>query len=258
MFRLFAPLLAAFLCLAQAPPDPSAAPPDDVDRSLRARITEFYQDLVDSKFRQAEALVAEETRDFYYASNKPKLVGFEITKIDYTERFTRAKVLTNCEQYLPQPEFASKPIKIATPSYWKLVDGQWYWYIDPEAARQTPFGKININPSSAAPGSTPPVIPRAADVLRNLKKQVSADKAAVSLKAGESDQVTISNNAPGTVSISLHGNVPGVDVKLDRMNMKTGEKATLTFRAGSTAKPGSVSILVEQTNQVIPIQVSVN
>ena len=77
------------------------------------------------------------------------------------------------------------------------------------------------------------------------------------MKPGESGHVTITNSAPGAMNISLTGSVPGVEVKLDRTVLNTGEKAVLTVRAGDDAKSGVLSIQVEQTNQVIPIQVAI-
>jgi hypothetical protein len=41
------------------------------------------------------------------------------------------------------------------------------------------------------------------------------------------------------------------------MNIGAGEKGILTLRAGKDAKPGVLSLRVEQTNQVIPIQVKI-
>jgi hypothetical protein len=56
--------LIGFLCAVAAAQQPaelfSKAPPT-VDAALRARISKFYQLHVESKFRQAEALVAEDT-----------------------------------------------------------------------------------------------------------------------------------------------------------------------------------------------------
>jgi hypothetical protein len=87
--------------------------------------------------------------------------------------------------------------------------------------------------------------------------QVKADKSVVSLKPGIEEQVTITNGAQGQVSLELTGKVPGVEVKLDRMNLAAGEKAILRLRASNDAKPGVLSLRVEQTNQVIPIQVKI-
>jgi hypothetical protein len=257
MFRPLVLLSCAACCFAQAPADLFNRPPADVDRALRARISEFYQDHVDGKFRLADALVAEDTKDFFYASNKPKYLSFEIQRIDYSEGFTRAKATILCEQYVMMPGFTDKPLKVPTPSTWKLVDGQWYWYVDQDALRQTPFGPMQ--PGPASPGGAPPrlpAIPSGKD-LAFIFSQVKADKPAVSLKLGEPEQVTITNGAQGQVTLSLTGTLPGIDVKLDRMNLGSGEKAVVTLRAGNNAKPGVLSLRVEQTNQVIPIQVRI-
>jgi hypothetical protein len=260
MFRSIALLICATACFAQSPADLFNRPPEDVDRALRARITEFYQDHVEGKFRQAEALVAEDTKDYYYSANKTKYLSFEIRKIDYSEGFTRAKALIMCEQYIMMPEFNNKPMKVPTPSTWKLADGQWYWYVDQDALRQTPFGKMTPGPypKGAAPATAmPPSIPNLEQMEKLFSQQVKVDKTSVTLKPGESEQVTITNGAKGPITVELMGKIPGVDVKLDEMNIPAGEKAVLTLRAGAAAKPGVLSVLVEQTNQVFSIQVNV-
>ena len=250
-------LLAVFAVgsFAQNAGDAFNKPPADVDEALRARITEFFDLHVKGEFRKAEALVAEDTQDLYYSSSKTKYVSFEIGRIDYSEDFTRAKATVLCEQYIMLPGFLGKPMKIPIPSTWKLVDGTWYWYVDPESLRMTPFGKMNPGTARESAPKTIPAIPTT--VPDYIYEQVKADKASVSLKVGESEQVTVTNSAPGTMNISVTGSLPGVEVKLDRTVLNTGEKAVLTFQASNEAQSGVLSIQVEQTNQVIPIQVAI-
>jgi hypothetical protein len=247
-------LFAATLLFAQAD-NPFDRPPADVDQALRGRITEFYQLHVKADFRHAEAYVAEDTKDFYYSHNKPQYLGFEIGRINYSENYTRAKATVIVEQYVMMPGFNDKPIKAPIPSTWKVVDGKWYWYVDPEALRDSPFGKMTAGktPGSAAAPALPP-IPSSADFLFT---QVKLDKQSVTLTPGEPAEVTVMNGAPGVMSISLSAMLPGVDGKLDRTTLKAGEKAVLTLRAGSKAKPGVINVVVEQTNQFLPIQVNV-
>jgi hypothetical protein len=253
MLRSLALTVCAGVCFAQAPADLFNRPPADVDRALRARITEFYQDHVDGKFRQAEALVAEDTKDFFYTHNKPRYLSFEIQSINYSEGFTRAKATILCEQYVMIPGFTDKPLKVPTPSTWKVVDGQWYWYVDQEALRDSPFGKMTPGPGAS---TGLPALPSPNEMMF-IFSQVKADKTAVSLKPGVPEQITLTNSAQGLLSLSLTGTVPGVDAKLDRMNLGAGEKAVMTLRAGGNAKPGVLSLRVEQTNQVIAIQVGI-
>jgi hypothetical protein len=245
-------LLGASLCLAQAPSDPPK-PPEDVDRALRARVTEFYQDHVDGKFRQAEALVADDTKDFFYSASKPKYLSFEIAGIKYMDNFTRANVTIVLEQYIMMPGFTDKPVKVPAPSMWKLVDGQWYWYVDQATLHQTPFGGAKDGPASTP---TPIAIPKAEDMVY-IFTLVKADKQAVNLKPGETEKVTITNSAKGAMVISLSGKIEGVQMSLDRQNLQAGEQAVLTIKAESQAKSGGLAVQVSPTGQTIPIQVNV-
>jgi hypothetical protein len=255
MFRFILLAIFATGSFAQNAVDPFNKPPANVDQALRARIAEFYDLHVRGEFRKAEALVADDTKDIYYSTNKTKYLSFAIDRIDYSDNFTRAKATVLCEQNIMLPGFMGKPMKVPIPSTWKLVDDTWYWYVDPDSLRMTPFGKMNPGATREPASPSIPAIPTT--VPDFIYQQVKADKASVALKAGESGQVTITNSAPGAMNISLTGSVPGVEVKLDRAVLKTGEKAVLTVRAGDNAKSGVLSIQVEQTNQVIPIQVAI-
>ena len=254
MFRFTLPALFTACLFAQAG-DPFNRPPADVDEALRARIHEFYQFHVKGDFRHAEALVAEDTKDFYYSHNKPQYLSAEISRIDYSDHFTKAKATVLCEQYVMMPGFNDKPLKVPIPSTWKLVDGKWYWYVDPEALRDSPFGKMTAGQTPSKGGAPAlPVIPDNADFLLT---QVKLDKNTVTLIAGETETVAISNGAPGVMNISLSAMLPGVEGKLDHTSLKSGDRATLTLRTTGNAKPGVINVMVEQTGQFLPIQVNV-
>ena len=249
MLRFGVFCLCASLCLAQS----AAKPPAGVDEALRGRINQFFQDLVESKFRQAEALVADDSKDIYYNSQKPTYLSFTIKSIEYSDDFTRAKADTVCETLIAVEGFAGKPIKMTVGSTWKLTNGEWFLYIDPESMRKTPFGIMTGGPGTRPPGA-PATIPT--DPGFALGK-VKADKETITLKAGETGEVTFTNSAQGMMSISLVGRIAGVDPKLDRMNLNSGEKAVLSLQTHAGAHSGTLSIQVEQTNEVIPIQVNI-
>jgi hypothetical protein len=258
MFRL--PLLALLAVLAgvsfaQDANEVFNKPPARVDRALRERITEFYQDHVKQEFRKAEALVAPDSKEFFYSHNKPNYLSCEIAKIVYSDNFKRAMATMKCSQYVMVPGFADKPLTVPFGSTWKVVDGKWDWYVDMEALRNTPFGKIKPGPPGApSEVRLPAVMPQNADFVMEL---VKADKTSVSLKPGQSETVTIRNGAPGIMDVALADTIPGVEAKLDHGNLKVGDKALLTLLAGDGAKSGLITVKVEQTGQVIPIQVSV-
>ena len=258
MRRLSVFLWTAGLCFAQRP-DPNQ-PPAAVDQALRARITEFFQLHVDGKFRQAEGLVAPDTKDFYYTTTKPRYLSFQIKSIEYAEGFTRARTVVLAKTLLLVPGFTDHPMELPITGNWKVIDGQWYWFVDPEELRMTPFGKMSSSPPPTDPAAAPPTgtpaIP-SADQMQFIFTQLKVDKPVVTLKAGESEQVTLTNTADGIVNILLRGTVPGVDVKLDRVALKAGEKAVLSLRANPGAESGALSIQVEQTNQIVPIHVKI-
>jgi hypothetical protein len=255
-FALFALFAAA--AFAQ-PNDPfKAKPPADVDAALRARIQEFFDLHIKGQYRKAEQLVAEDTKDFFYQRNKPTYLSCELSRIDYSENFTKANAMSVCEQYVMIPGFTDKPMKMPTPNAWKLVDGKWYWYVDQEALRITPWGKMTPGPFPTKGAAPPPPslanIPTSADFLFN---QIQLDKDAVRLKAGESAEVTIRNGAPGLMSLSLPAALPGVEAKLDKSTLPAGGKAVLTLRAAKGAKSGVLNVQVEPTMHLLPIQITI-
>jgi hypothetical protein len=250
MLRLTAlPLLVA-VGFAQS----TVKPPAEVDQALRARISEFYRLHMSAEFRKAEALVAEDTKDYYYNSSKPQYLSFDILQIDYSDNFTRAKAMTLCEQQMLIPGADIKALKMRTPSTWKLENGQWYWYVDLKSAWQTPFG-----PSASGSGKSggPPGMPADFTKADFVFNQVKVDKPSVTLQPGESAQVTFTNSAPGPMKVLLHDRAPGVESQLEHGDMKAGEKAVLTLKASSTAKSGVASVRIEQTGEVLKVQVTV-
>jgi hypothetical protein len=264
MFRYIALSLWAGLCLAQtAPGNTAGPPPPGVDEALRARINQFYQLQVDAKYRQAESLVAEDTKDFYYAAGKPKYLSFEISQIIYSDNFTRAKAVTLCEEHILVLGFADKPIKAPIRSTWKLVDGEWFYYVDPDSLGQTPIGLKSPNAGvkgNGAPPGMPAGMPTAEQIQKMLEQVntlVKVDKDAVDLKPGETAKVTIINASSGFMSVVIQTALDGLDVTPERLELKAQGNAVLTLRATATAKSGSLTLQVEQTNQVIPIQVKI-
>lgn len=243
--------LCAELCLAQTS---SRKPPAGVDKELRARVNQFFQLLVDAKYRQAEALVAEDSKDAYYDGQKPKFLSYEVKSIEYSNEFTHARVMLLCQTLVAVPGFAGTAIKVSVGSDWKLVNGEWYWWVDPETARHTPFGPMNAGPGPRRPPGMPAVLPTDPGFVLS---KVKADKTMLKLHAGETGEVRFTNSADGQMSISLMGKIPGVDVKMDRLNIDVGGKAVLSVTTHPDAQSGTLSVQVEQTGEVIPIQVQI-
>lgn len=262
MPRISLLVLATTALWAQTAAQKGPEPPPDVDKALRARVNEFCELHKQGKFRQAEQMVADDTKDYFYNSGKPRYVSYEIQSITYSQDFTKATAMVICEQYLPAPGFQTKTVKLLTPFNWKIENGLWMWYVDQDALLMTPFGKMSLGPRTGAsaaappPGTPPPpMIPATVDQFFNL---IKVDKTALSLKPGASDQVVISNGTPGLVGLEIAQQVPGVEAKLDSATVPAGGKAVLTVRAGQQATGGVIGLRVKPIGPRIAIQVSVS
>ncbi|HXJ38599.1 MAG TPA: hypothetical protein VNH18_04930 [Bryobacteraceae bacterium] len=253
--------LASFLpaVFGQNPADLFTKAPPEMDEALRSRISKFYQTQVDGHPRQSEQYVAEDSKDYFFEMRKPRILAYEIREIDYADNFTKATVITFAQLYVKFPGFDKKPLSMPVKTLWKVVDGQWYWYIDPETINDTPFGKSSSPGPPAAAGGKIPDISQGPNP-ESLYKQVRADKQNVRLKSGEasSDHVTISSRLPGVVTLRLQANnIPGVEIKLDHTQLKPGESATLAFHAeprpGVSRSPFTAVVVVAPINLAIPI-----
>ena len=163
-----------FLCSQTAVELFKKAPPS-VDDALRARVNEFYQYHVDKKFRKADALVAEESKDMFYAALKQEPLSFKINEIQYEENFTKAKVMSLLKVDRGVP-FGGGIVRMDLPvqSYWKVIDGQWFFYLPERPCRPTPMGPCRA--------FTPEEL-EAAKQQTALKEQIQ--KAMEQAKAGE-------------------------------------------------------------------------
>lgn len=295
--------ICLFLLSAAFADTPVAAPPKappEVEAALRDRVSQFFQYQIQGKFYKAEQFVAEESKDFFVGSNKNTYTSYEIQGIQYSEDFTKATVLVRVNRMVALEGFLGHPVPWSVPSRWKIENGLWCWYVNPDDLRTTPFGIMprgstlytGAPPALTAPPGMPASLPGAAPAAlppglppglqRGLPPGgaipgavqpgalpgaavgvVAADRNLVQLKtdAPSSGRVHILNLMPVPVNLSLqYATVPGLTVKLDRTDLKAGEKAAVIFQTAGAIKPPAqtltVGVRVEQTRQTIPIKVS--
>jgi len=204
--------------------------------------------------------------------------------IEYAPDFKAAQAVVMATRSIPAEGFMGHPVKAKALSRWKLENGQWCYYVDPQKdmpvspfARFLPPGMappaagvppgaraLPPLPPGAAQGAPPgapggPPAPRPGPIPTALR----VDKTALELKAAgpSSGQVTISNSTPFPQTLSLADpKAPGLEVKLDRVNLNPGEKAVLSVQwsGGAEAAPRATGIVVtvERTGQRIQIPVS--
>ncbi len=209
-------LLVVLSALAQTP-----------EGALRARVSKFYQAYVDGKARLVEPMVAEDTKEKWFASEKIRYGSFEIGKIEFNEDRTRAKVVVLAEatMHVRGTSFSGK---VPAASTWKIEEGEWRYFIDPnEPAREA--RKVRI--------------PEPAELLG----KVTASKSEVRLcGCGEPVfDVAINNGMPGEVHLTLEPvNVPGLRVSLKDSSLKSQQSTKLVIEYDGSDKPPAAPVSV--------------
>jgi hypothetical protein len=253
--------------------------PPDIDEALHARITKFYQAFVDGKFRQADAYVAEESKDVFFAAEKRRYKACSINNVTYSDNYTKAKAVVSCDTdyFAMGRQF---PIKLPVTSVWKIENGEWVWYVIPitdQTEYNSPFGPVARPPlpgekgSESAPAQPKSVIQQLASPTQ-VMSAVKADRDSLQFNSAKSskEELTVKNTMPGNVTLTASTGILGLKVTPAKVEIHANEeiKVAVTFDPKDPAltcsaclahpqnRPaGEVTFRVEPTGQVIPIQV---
>ncbi len=246
-------------------------PPPEVDKALRARVTEFFELHVDGNYRKAFEMVAEDTKDYYFANQKIHPKSFQITGVKFSDNFAKATVDLTTDQEMPQAEFRGAVVPIPMTTLWKIEEGKWVWYRDASHdTRLTPFGESDlskitpgdkVSPADLSKVVAPDQLKRmAADILH----QAGIDKPEVTLATDKpsSAVVTFHNGQPGTVKVMIAGGktLAGFTSALDKADVGPNENAVLklTYDPPAGATPpaqGTVRLIVQPFDQVFDVAV---
>jgi len=238
VFTAIVPALVA-VAWAQQP----AVPTPESEAALRARAQQFYQLELEKKFRQAEAFVAEDTKDYYFNNGKPDIKNFRIDQIEFSPDGTKAKLIVNITSMMAAPAMGAMEFSASVPMTWKLDNGEWCWYKVAETEIDTPFGKWKVGDGGSG---SPPPMPAGMPDPSKLKTAVSIDRTSIDLTAGSQkvETVTITNHLPAPIDL-----VPGPDgpkgliMAIDKKKLAPEEKAVISFSTSGTEKPiGTVRI----------------
>jgi len=253
--RLFLlPAAAATVWAQQAAPAE-----EETKKALVARVTEYFRLMQEKKYRQAESMVADESKDDYYNGKKPDIKGFDIMKVDLAPGADVATVTVKAKVLVLMLGAGAQIFDMPSPTHWKLVDGKWYWFIPEEVKHTTPFGKIQTDPASAL-DALPNTKGKAPD-LGALMGQVTIDRLNVTFTAKDPEQtVTISNGLPGPSDLRVDPHVEfikGLTVTVSTLHLDSGGKATVRLRwDGKTAISDTVEIRASPLNLAFDIEVA--
>ncbi len=242
----------------------SASAPDAVKESLAARVSAFYGFFQAGKFRDAEAIVLEESRDIFYGIQKSRIFGFDIKSLEFTEDFKSARVFVTCKMTVPM--MGHKPFDIPINSEWRWRDGDWFMRFgprrSPDGSIQTPFGPMK---SSSSPGASHSggLLPGASvrPTLDSLKNMFHADRTELRMSGSEPGEQAISvrNQAVGPLTLSVHGRLPpGMQVELpERIEADGRGKIRFVYTPGEEPLQGRhvVELNVLPIGQILKISI---
>ena len=258
---LFSSLFAAELTADTTPQQPPAR----AEQQLRARVDAFSKLLVSEKYREAEQFVLPGSRNAYYTAEKPRLLDFEIKKIDWEDHFQAATVEMASNVTMRRATIGSFEVKTAYYSHWKLVKGKWLFYYPHVLERQTPFGVMKVNPDLARESGMnfdEELAKGRAELAAARLKTFAADRVSVSLPEKDSSEtIILSNLLPGPIRLGFQRTSgSGFDVVLKAIEL--GPKATAELKIYRSSlnkagfKPGSVVVRAYPTGQTMAIAVN--
>jgi len=266
-------LLAAACCFAQTPPP-------EVDRALRARVNEFMGYHVTGEFMKAWDYVAEDTRNYYFSTNKNQYLSFKIGNIEYSDNFTKALVEVEGQRKIRlSVEFPEtivvQPMKLS----WKIENGKWVWYVKPTLDCPTPMScdphgkpwpqqqaQARVEAQAEAANNAiplPKLDQKTMDAqAREILKQSQIDKPEIAMTASvaSTQRVVFHNGAPGSVKVYVQGpSLEGFTATMEKNDVGANQDVgiNLHWEPGKATPPLALTVTVdvEPFGQVFPITV---
>ena len=262
------------LALAQIPSDVFDKAPPAIDDALRTRVEAFYQAHVDGKFRAADQYVAEDSKDAFFAAEKTKYKGFQVSKITYSDNFTKANVVTNCktDMFFHGSKY---PVTMPTVTHWKIDQGQWFWsYVSPDEM-DTPFGTMKGGPpEDSEKAAVVAMIPKDFNAAaKEILSKVTVDRSEITLDQDRtsSREVHLKNGLLGPIKVSTDPTgIPGLTVRPAKPEVGPGEEVAVIIEFNfedpsincrdclvhpGVRPPATVNIHVQPTQQEFPIRI---
>jgi hypothetical protein len=224
-------LACGVLGLAQNAADEVDKAPPEVEEALRARVDQYYRAFVAGKFKDAYALVSDESQDAFLAADKAQYKECETLKTRYSDNFTKAVVVESCKTTWSF-RGATTLTTIPLTTSWKIVDGKWFWYYVRPTQVPFPFsptGFIPVPPADTPTRSMPKDMQAAA---RGILSKVTLDKQSVHLLPDQTskDEIHIHNAMPGVIQLQTDQlQIPGLKISLAKAELGANEETTLTF-----------------------------
>jgi hypothetical protein len=231
LFLVACVVLSISVCLASEKEETTfrGAPPEVMD-AVKARVVQFYTYFKEAKFRQAEALVTEESKDLFYNAPKKPLLGFEVATIQFNEQFDEAKVLVNVDTM--SPLMGATPFKLPVGGKWVWVNDNWFLHME-ERKRESPFGEMKGG-TGAPQGVTAGAFSGQGIKPEALQNMYAVETRQVRFPGGSDEpverSVVLHNTGPAKLEIEKQGaDLPGLTVDTGEGQVEPGEQREIRF-----------------------------
>lgn len=237
--------------------------PAGVEDALRERVNAFYSLHKEGKFRQAEPMVCEESKDTYYDADKRRWTSVEIIRITFEKDFQEAKVLVALGTEMSQ-RGTRVPAIFPFNGTWKLEGGKWCHYLPPPNKGETitPFGIMKQTEGGKEQTAIPAMPPSPEAAAAQILSSIRFSKRQLKVKADEesSDEIEIFNGLPGSLQLAVYSpSLPGLNWQLSAGTLKGGERAILKLMynpPNKSPKPkAEIKVTLEPMGIEIPIEI---
>jgi hypothetical protein len=225
-------LLVFVTALAAAPQDPFRSAPPEEEEALRTRVSAFYTLFQQGQMRQAEAYVAEDSRDVFYNAPKARIVSHEIRSLEFNADIDEASVLVAVETLTP---FTAQPVKQPLPSKWKRIDGEWFLEVKAVPAGETyatPAGPMKFPDSTGAAGSAGAgyKAPDLAAMRKMYEVSVRSLQFSSDAKEAVTQTITVKNKFDDQLTIDrLTRDFPGMEIRIEPEEIPKDGESTISF-----------------------------
>lgn len=217
---------------AAAQEDPFRSAPPEEDEALRARVNGFYSLFQEGKFRQAEAFVAEDSRDLYYNAPKTRIFSYSIKNVEFNPDLDEADVLITAET---MSALSAQPLEQPLPSKWERIEGEWFLKIKGVKQGQSydsPAGPLNFDPQTGSSGARPANFEP--PNLASMQTMYEVDSRILTFPGDSAEPVTqtvtVKNKFDDELTIDrLTRDFPGMEIQVESLVVPKGGETKISF-----------------------------
>lgn len=237
--------LLPLILLIALPLHPESRGPVALEKRLTKRVDQLYRLFVSGDWEKVTPFISEDTRQNWIATAKGKVNSYHIESVNIAPDGKQARVTV--EVVFPFPKLFTTLVTQPQMSDWVYQKGEWFMKMRPRPSL-VDLMELAGNPPPNPAGSLPPF----ALEQNPIKVPLPAPGAESVVR------VSFQNVSPlPTTFQNLRTNCPCLKVEVDRPELQTGGKGTLTVTfSGSPDDSSGTPLAIQAT--ILPSMYSLN